>query len=146
MLVTANILLTRIAKDMIDTEFKNRYLLYLPATLYEKDNKLNKVLKLLDDELVKKCTLLLVKYDTLISNKKKIKELKKLGYRIALIFDDYVQIKAKDKPSILLAEYIFVDKKINKVLGISSMVPKDLKQHVIQEDIVSKVDISGGHN
>lgn len=145
-LVTANILLTRIAKDMIDTEFKNRYLLYLPATLYEKDNKLNKVLKLLDDELVKKCTLLLVKYDTLISNKKKIKELKKLGYRIALIFDDYVQIKAKDKPSILLAEYIFVDKKINKVLGISSMVPKDLKQHVIQEDIVSKVDISGGHN
>ena len=145
-LVTANILLSRIAKDMIDTNFKNRYLLYIPESLYEKDNKLNKVLKLIDDENAKKCILILVKYKALINNKKTIKDLKKHGYRIALVFDDYIQVKAKDKNSIPLAEYIFVDKKINKVLGINSMVPSELKQHVITEDILSKVDITGGHN
>lgn len=145
-LVTSNLLLTKITKDMIDTNFKNRYLLYIPETLYEKDTKLNKVLKLIDDENAKKCILILIKYHTLVKNKKIIKDLKKKGYRIAIIFDDYEQIKAKDKNAIILGEYIFVDKKINKVLGVSNMVPSELKQRVILEDIVSKVDISGGHN
>ena len=143
-LVTVNILLGRIAKDMLSMNFKNRYLLYIPESLYDKDNKLSKVLKFLDSEIAKKFVLILIKYDALVANKKVIKKLKKMGYRIALVFDDYKQIKAKDKDSIILVDYIFVDKKINKLLGISSLIPSELKKNLVLEDIVSKVDMAGG--
>ena len=44
-------------------------------------------MKLLEDESLKNSVVLLVKYSVLLKNKKTIRDMKKLGYKIGIIFD-----------------------------------------------------------
>ncbi len=139
-LVTINILYNVIADNMLNNNLKNSYLLYLPATLYEKENKLSRVLSLLDDEACKTSVIFVIKYSVLIKNKKLIKELKKQGYRFAIYFDEEI-IKEKDQSIIGIGDYIFADKKVIKNTNLSLFVDKT---SIVIENILTKVDISGG--
>lgn len=139
-LVIINMLYNKIAYNMLNNNLKTNYILYLPASLYEKEVKLNRVLKLLQDEACKNSVLLLVRYSVLIKNKKIIKDIKKLGYRFAIYFDD-TSIKEKDKTVLSVADYVFASRKIIQTLDMTLYISKD---SIIVEDVTSKVDISGG--
>ena len=139
-LVAINILYSTIADNMLNNGLKNSYLLYLPSSLYEKEVKLSRVLSLLDDEACKASVIFVIRYSVLIKNKKLIKEIKKHGYRFAIYFDEDV-IKEKDQSIIGIGDYIFVDRKVVKNTNISLFVDKN---SIVLENILTKVDISGG--
>ena len=124
---------------MIEGNFKDKYLLYLPSSIYEKENKLNHILKLLSDEFVKNSVLILVKSSVIVNKKKLFKDIKKLGYNIAVVYDGN-QIKEKDNSIYSVATYLFVDKKVSKTLSFDMIDPNI----VVLENILGKVDIPGG--
>lgn len=138
-LVILNLLLSKIAKDMIEGNFKNKYLLYLPSSIYDKENKLNNILKLLNNEFVKESVLILVK-SSVIANKKKIfKDIKKEGYQIAIVYDNN-PIKEQDSSIYAIATYLFIDKKLSKDISFDTVD----SNAIVLENILTKVDIPGG--
>ena len=138
-LVILNILLSRVASDMMSCNFKNKYLLYLPASLYDKETKLNHILKLLEDEFVKNSVLILVKSSVILEKKKLFKDIKKLGYQIAVFYDN-VATKDRNDSVFALATYLFIDKKLKKEVSFDVVESKA----IVYEDISDKLDIPGG--
>ena len=138
-LVILNILLSKVASDMMSGNFKNKYLLYLPASLYDKETKLNHILKLLEDEFVKNSVLILVKSSVILEKKKLFKDIKKLGYQIAVFYDN-VATKDRNDSVFALATYLFIDKKLKKEVSFDVVESKA----IVYEDISDKLDIPGG--
>ena len=136
-LVILNILLSKMANDMMNGNFKNKYILYLPITLYEKEQKLNHILKLLDDEFVKNSVLILVKSSIVKEKERTLQEIKKQGYQIAVAYDS---VEPNDNTMYTLATYLFVDKKNKKSINLNLMN----SNRIIFEDVLTKVDVSGG--
>ena len=143
-LVTINLLSATVIRNMIEKKFKYNYVLYIPSSLLSKDNKLNKILKLLNDEMLKNSVVLLVNYTDALKSKTLLKNIKKQGYKIAFTINDDNPIKVKDVATLKLATYIFVDKKINKEINVNKILDKDLNTTIILEDILPKVGIEKG--
>ena len=142
-LVTINILLGRIAQDILSCNTDNLYLLYMPESLYEKSNKLSKVESMLSDEMVRNRVILVNKSDSITSNKKTIKQMKKTGFRFGLLVNDNDK-KVTDKTDISLIDYIFIDKNLDKELKISSTLKSNSEINVVKENINDLIDVSGG--
>ena len=137
--VLVNILLVQITKDMLNADFKRKYVMYVPGSLYGKANKLDKVFKLFSDEYAKNSIYVVVRYQDLVGNKKVIKDLVKQGYNFALDITEVEAIKAKDLGCINLMQYIFIDKKVAKKSNVLDTLPKDLHDKLVYENIESKV-------
>lgn len=143
-MIILSLLSIELVNNMLSSEFRKKYILYIPETIYEKGNKLVKVTKMMEDEFIKNNLYILVKYDALIKNKKVIKELRKSGYRFALVFDKTTEIKAKDRNSICIADYIFIDKKTVDAAVLLPNIPEELVSNIIYEEVGSKVGNYGG--
>lgn len=137
--VLLNLLSIQIIRDMMTFNSNKKYLLYIPNTLYTKEKKLNKVLKMFDDKYAKNNVIILVSGEELLSNKTTIKSVRKMGYRYAIVFDKETTINAKERGNIYVADYIFIDKKIVDVEKTLSFIPEELLGSVIYEDVVNKV-------
>lgn len=142
--VLVNMLLVQIAKDMLNGEFKNKYVVYIPNSLYNKESKLNKLLALFGDEYAKNNIIILIRHDDIINNKKLIKKLRKDGYHFAITLDNVKEVKAKDISILYVADYLFMDKKAVKTTDIMASIPADLNEHIVYDDIASKVGNFGG--
>ena len=98
---------------------------------------------MLTDAMVRNKVILVNKYDTISKNKKTIKEMKKEGFRFGLLVDEDDK-KISDKTSISLIDYVFIDKKLDKELKLSSTLTNNLEINVVKENIDDLIDISGG--
>lgn len=143
-MIILSLLSIELVNNMLSSEFRKKYILYIPETIYEKENKLVKVTKMMEDEFIKNNLYILVKYDALINNKKIIKELRKSGYKFALVFDKTTEIKAKDRNCICIADYIFIDKKTVDAAVLLPNIPEELVSNIIYEEVGSKVGNYGG--
>ena len=137
--ILINLLLIQISKDMLNADFKNKYLISMPGSIYNKSNKLDKVFKMLNDEYAKNSIYVVIKYEDMVNSKKAIKELVKNGYHFALDINDTSAIKAKDLGCVNLMEYIFIDKKVAKKSEVLATLPKDLHDKLVYENIENKV-------
>lgn len=142
--VSVCLLLTKVVKDMLNANFNNKYIIYIPESVYTKPNKLDKIFSLFEDEYAKNNIMVLVEYSSLIKNKKVIKKLRKDGYHFVLSFDDVEKMKEKDSDNMYVADYLFVDKKTVKSTNILAFIPDDLEDYIIYEDISEKVGNYGG--
>jgi len=144
MIVLANLLLVQICKDMLAAKFNKKYILYIPNSLYTKERKLEKLLKIIDDKYVKDNTIILVTFEDLLNYKKVLKEIKKMDYHFALVFDKDTTIGEKDRGNIYIADYIFMTKKIVSSTKILQFIPEDLISKIVYEDVIDKVgDVKG---
>ncbi len=138
--VLINLLLMQIVKDMLEADFNKKYIVYIPDSLYSKENKLNNIFEIFEDEYAKNNIIVLTKYEDL--NKKIIKRFVKEGYHFAISLGNS-EVKTKDQGCIELMDYIFVDKKVKKSvlnsIDVLSSIPEDLHVKVIYDDIASKV-------
>lgn len=139
MAVLLNLLSIEIVKDMVTADFDKKYILYFPNSLYEKNRKFKQLLNMFDDEYSKDNVIILTTFEELLSNKKIIKEVRKKGYKFALIFDKETVIKAKDRASLNIVNYIFVNKKVVDVVKMRSFIPEELLENMIDEDITDKI-------
>jgi len=143
-IITLNLLSSRLVKDMIISDFKKKYVLYLPKSLYTKEKKIEKVLSMIDDEHAKQSTIFLIRAEELLKYKTLIRKLRKEGYQFATAIDEEFDVNSSNKGTISLADYIFVDKNIPNIVKTLSLLPEDVTDKVIYEDIVEKIGDFGG--
>ena len=142
--ILLNLLSIRLVKDMIESSFNRKYVMYLPRTIYTKEKKIEKVLRMIDDEHAKQSTLILIQIEDLVKYKTLIKKLKKDGYQFAIGIDENFKIEDASYTTMNLADYIFVDKNIPNIVKTLSSLPEDVTDKFIYEDIIDKIGDFGG--
>ena len=139
-LIELSLLSIELINNMLDANFKNKYMIYLKESIYGKDNKLSKVRGVMDDEFIKNSLYIIIHYEDIIKNKKIIKEMKKSGYKFAVLFNNTVEVSETNQSILSIADYLVMDKKkvdTNKVL---SSIHFETKGKVIYEDLESKLE------
>ena len=139
MAVLASLLLAQLVKDMLEGNFNKKYIISLPESLYEKQTKLDKVLKLFDDEYVKTYVNIVVDFTKFNKNKKIIKALIKEGYNFSTNLENVEVIKKTEEANLHLVDYIFLTKNKATKTNILESIPQDIKSKIIYDDISSKV-------
>ena len=137
--VLASLLVSQLVKNMINSDFSTKYIIYIPGTLYEKSNKLDKIFKMLDDEFAKNNISILLKFEELSNNKKVIKSLKKNGYNFSVDMNNVTRMKKSDEPLLHMMDNIFISKSKLSETNIIELIPEDLKSNILYDDISSKV-------
>lgn len=137
-IILVSLLLSKLVKNMFSFNFKDKYIIYLPNTLYEKENKLNKIIEKLNDEFVKNSIIILVRENEFRENKKIIKKLMKIGFKFAISLEEEKSLNEKEKKDLYLVKYIFVGlkKKVSSVIYDS--IPEELLERVVFDDILNK--------
>ena len=97
-----------ILKNTIELNFSETYLIDFPESLFEKEKKINKYTKVLDNKVVKPRIHFKFNYSTYLKYKDKINSLIKSGFNIAIVLDDSYDenIKVLD-----IFSYVFVYEK-----------------------------------
>ena len=137
--VLSNLLLSQLVKDMFNGEFNKKYVVYVPDTLYTKDNKLDQVFEMLDDEFAKKNINILLSYNSLSNNKKIIKNIIKRGFNFSVDMNDVELLKKSDIKELYVLDYIFISRKKVAKTNIIEVLPEDLKPKIMYEEISSKI-------
>lgn len=143
MSVLLTLLSVQLIKDMLMAKFDQKYILYLPETLYTKERKFKGLLRMIDDEYAKNNVIILIAFADLLKNKAIVKEIRRMGYRFAIVFDKTVEIADKDRGNIYIADYVFINKKVIDIAKILPSIPEELLDSVIYEDIIEKVGYLG---
>lgn len=144
MTILLTLLSIQIIKDMTSANFNRKYVLYIPSSLYIKEKKFDKILRMIDDDYAKENVVILTTYEELLHSTKLIKEVKKEGYKFALVFEQEVNIDIKNRSKLYIADYIFINKKSENSKSIISLIPEELLEKVIYEDIIDKIGDFGG--
>ncbi len=102
-------LTTKILAEAISLNFENQYIVDFPETLLEKQKKIIKYLKLLDNDLLRNKVILRFKYSVYKNRvyKKEINKLINNDYSISIMLDDTFD---SDFDSLVLFTITFVDK------------------------------------
>ena len=137
--VAITLALSQIIKDMQSGSFNRKYLLYLPSSLYSKDKKIIKILKMFDDEYAKKSLNILVTYSDFINNIVDIKKMSKSGYHVAVVINKESNFYKKDLGNLELCDYIFIIKNADYREKVMSLLSSDLTDKVIYDNIVDKI-------
>ena len=138
-IVLVNLLMTQLARDMIKTDFAKKYIITVPASLYNKEKKIWRILKLFEDEYAKSHIIILIDFKDLILNKSNIKKIRKSGYRFALAFSEASDLLAKDRGNLYMANIIFVDKTEEKKENLEAYIPDDLLDNIVYDNILGKI-------
>ena len=137
--VLGNLLLSQLVKDMFNGEFNKKYFVYIPESLYNKDNKLDQVFDMFDDEFAKKSINILLAYNGLSDNKKTIKQLIKQGFNFSVDMNDVELLKKSDIKELYVLDYIFISRKKVAKTNIIDVLPEEVKPKIMYEEISSKI-------
>ena len=132
-----------ISKDMLKGTFNKKYLVNMPNSLLTKEKKIERTLKLVEDEYAKENVIFLVDIKDFVSKDILIKKKVKAGYKFAVIISEEYPIDKKDFKSLLSATYIFVDKGIDNAASMLENLEVDLMEKVVYENILDKVGSFG---
>lgn len=138
--VLLTLLSVQIINDMMASYFQKKYIIYIPKSLYKKEKKLARLLRMIDDEYAKAHTMILITHNELASYRNVIRDLKKEGYRFAVAFDEK-PVTGRD--NLYIINTIFVNKEDSNFENIISYIPEELLENVIYDDVVSKISSIG---
>lgn len=138
--VKITLLIAELLNNMTNCDFNKKYFLMLPETLYGKEKKIRRVLKMLDDEYAKSHVTIMIDFETLITHKKIIKKIRKSGFKFAIGFKNSINIPAKEKSCLYMASVIFINDKDKNYENIEKYIPSDLNNFIIYDDVYSKFD------
>ncbi len=137
--VLLTLLLRQVVKDMILSDFNKKYLLYIPDSLYKKEKKIEKILRMFDDKYARNNIIILITFEDLLKNKAIVKKIRRMDYKFALVFNNESKMEEKDCGILYIANYIFINKKAPNTEKILSYIPEELLENIIYEDITNKV-------
>lgn len=138
-MIMITMIVSMIISNMLESDFKNKYFIHVPSSVYEKRNKLERTFEMFNDDRAKESIIIVNSYNEIVNNKKIIKDLRKEGFKFAIAFDNDTVIKAKDVNSIALADYIFAKSEVVKNINLMQSVPEELKDKIINEDAYLKI-------
>ena len=103
---------TKILKDAINGDYNNKYLLEFNSNILKKKDKLSNLLNIFDNDLAKDLLSLKINYSNFISNKEKVYELIREGYKFSVIIDNkYENYEKVDINTFDVFEYIILNNK-----------------------------------
>ena len=100
-----------IARDIVEANFKDQYIIEVTESLLTKKTKLRRMLEIIEDPAIQDKLNLKVKYENLEKNKKYIFELMKEGYKFALVLDNTIKDPAEVE-KLTMFYYIIVPKSV----------------------------------
>ncbi|MBQ8043103.1 MAG: hypothetical protein IJ272_03005 [Clostridia bacterium] len=100
-----------ITRDIVESNFKDQYIVEFTLSLLKKKQKLKNVLELINDPALQDKINLKVPYEDLEKNKKAIFELMKEGYKFAVELDNSLK-DASEIEKLTMFSYIVVPKKV----------------------------------
>lgn len=123
-LVAYYILAGIIIKDFIVEAYKNEYIIEFPDTIFDKKQKLNRVLEIIDNGFIKDKICFMVDYDKFKNNRKKFSELIKKGYNFGIKLNQ--KLDQTEVLRIEIFKYIILNKGFNYYSELRKM-NKNLK-------------------
>lgn len=138
--VTIALLLKQLVFDMLNADYDNKYVIYLPSSLYDKEKKCERFIKSLNDDYAKSHVSVLVSIKDFLDNRDYIKEFTKDGYNFSIVYDSEVKILYEDYGNLYIANNIFIDKDSINVKKVFAFIPEEIYSRFIYDDILNKVD------
>lgn len=138
--VTIALLLKQLVLDMLNADYGNKYVIYLPSSLYDKEKKCERFIKSLNDDYAKSHVSVLVSIKDFLDNRDYIKEFTKEGYNFSIVYDSEVKILYEDYGNLYIANNIFIDKDSINVKKVFAFIPEEIYSRFIYDDILNKVD------
>lgn len=142
--VLLNLVLCKVVNDLLKGDFESKYFVFIPACLYGKDKKLDKIVSIIDNEYTKNHIYLLTSLTNMLKNKDDIIRLRKKGYNFSLLFNKRLELEKDDLGYVYMAEYYFLDSSNNESTSICEIIPKDLLDKIVKDNISLKIDYDGG--
>ena len=100
-----------IARDIVEANFKDQYIVEFTTTLLRKKQKLKQVLEIINDPAIQDKINFKIKYEDLPKYKKEIFELIKEGYKFTIELDNSLK-DAGEIEKLTMFSYIIVPKKV----------------------------------
>lgn len=100
----------RILQNVIEGIFTKEYIVDFPCSILEKEQKTNRLINIINDELIKNNLIIKFTYSNYLENKEIITKWIKEGYKIGIIIDEKYNYDEKSKMWLDLFKYIIVDK------------------------------------
>lgn len=137
------VLLTLLSKElvtnMLNGDFSKKYVIYIPESVYKKENKLDDIFEMFSDEFAKSSIIVLVEYSNLSDNKDIIKKLIKQGYHFAININDTAKFKVSDQAMFELVDNLFISNKNPFKESVLLFLNKDMHNKIIYDDISNKI-------
>lgn len=99
---------SKILKDVIELDLNNNYIIDFPVSLFNKEIKINKYLKAIDNEIIKQKLHLHFTYKDYLNYKDKINSFIKEGFNVSVTLDDTF---VDDFKGLIRFSYVFVYEK-----------------------------------
>ncbi len=139
-IVLFSLLLNIIAKDMIDSNFNRKYMVYIPSSLYEKEKKFERFLNLISNSYCKSHISILVSINDFLKNVELITKFKQEGYTFSIIYDSEVKILYENYGVLYIADYIFINKSEIDISNVFAFVPEEIYSKFVFDNILDKID------
>lgn len=99
-----------ILENVIKGQFDENFIVDFPISIFEKEQKLNRLINVIDNELIKNNIIIRFKYNDYQLNKEKINTWIKEGFQVAVEIDDKYNYDEKSKIWLDIFKYIIIDK------------------------------------
>lgn len=136
--VLATLLSAKLVKDMFAKSFENRYVVRIPKSLFSKDKKITKVMKIFNDAYAKKSIIFVIDLESINDNKKAVKSYIKDDFHFAVDLTNVNKLKKKDEMSLYLCDLMFVEKDNETLKEVLNSFSDDMTDKIIYTDVYKK--------
>lgn len=118
---------------ILNGNFNTQYLVDFPITIFEKKQKMEQLLNILDNSAIQERISLKIKYKDFIEHKEEIYELMKKGYKFVVIIDEKFDINKDELRKLEIFKYVIVNKR-SKIYENFKKYNDELENLVIDEE------------
>lgn len=104
-----------IIKMINEGKFNTLYLVDFPVTLFEKENKKEKVLKIISEPAIQERIRIKITNTNFEKHREEIYELMKLGYKFVLEVDDTFEVTQENIKKLSIFSYVIISSKLNNI-------------------------------
>lgn len=118
---------------ILNGNFNTQYLVDFPITIFEKKQKMEQLLNILDNSAIQERISLKIKYKDFIEHKEEIYELMKKGYKFVIIIDEKFDINKDELRKLEIFKYVIVNKR-SKIYENFKKYNDELENLIIDEE------------
>lgn len=119
------IVTTKILLDIINCDFKKKYLVDYSISLNEKEKKIKRLYSIIDDDIAKEKIIIKINFKDFIKEKQSFFEYMKQGFNYAIILDDSYEFIVENVELLKFFRYIIVNKNhkyFDKFSNLSNLI------------------------
>lgn len=110
MFVEYNMIAAQIIRDIEDSNYRKQYVIEFPDTIFDKPQKLARLLEIINNPSIQDRALLDINCSAIVSQRDKLYDLIRNGFKIALSLDDTFEPNSANIQRLSMFQYILIDK------------------------------------